>query len=222
MCLSVVWCFGRFWQLLNVQCETRLISQWHFGYLIRTHQPFLLVPKFSVHLVGIQCINIHPIVKNIQSIPSLCTVLQVTVHKDDTAQVFNVRYYSCRFHILPFQCLCRNSTTIIDGTDRNYIFMPNTSLSSAFFVKATTISPLNSFFTSTFYGASLCVHCPSLQSINFSWHWLSTKSGLVCELSRYTVYFLYRGGSGSSTTVHVVDSCMNLSQYCVVAPMYII
>jgi len=63
-------------------------------------------------------------------------------------------------------------------------------------------------------------HCPSLQS-KFSWHWLS-RSGLVCELSRYTVYFSYRGGSGSSTILHVVGSCMNVSQYCVVAPMYII
>ena len=64
-------------------------------------------------------------------------------------------------------------------------------------------------------------HCPSLQP-NFSCHWLSMRSGLVCELSRYTAYFSYRGGSGSSTTVHVVDSCTNLSQYCAVTPTYII
>jgi len=66
------------------------------------HQPFPPVPKFSVHLVGIQCSNIHPIMKNVQSIPSLYTVLQVTVHKTNNAQVFNVRYYRCGFHILPF------------------------------------------------------------------------------------------------------------------------
>jgi len=34
-------------------------------------------------------------------------------------------------------------------------------------------------------------HCLSLQS-NFSCHWLSVRSGLVCELSRYTAYFSYR------------------------------